>query len=88
MKVNPRRIPKTEADVIKAHEKGFKDGISGGLTIMLYCLYDKFAYSDEQLKTFADMYNYTIDSINKGYVKESDLQKVIKEEYGLTIELK
>lgn len=85
---NPRKIPRTQADVDKARKQGFDDGIKGALTIFLYTLRDKFSADDEQLKEFADAFNYTLDSINRGYVKETDLQSVIRDEYGTTIELK
>lgn len=85
---NPRKIPRTQADVDKAKRQGFDEGIKGALTIFLYTLRDKFSASDEQLKEFADAFNYTLDSINKGYVKEKDLQTVIREEYGTTLVMK
>ena len=88
MRVNPRKIPRSEADVIRARAKGQEDGVRGALTIMLYVLKDKFSYTDEQLQAFADMFNYTVDSMNKGYIKQSDLQMVVREEYGTTVELK
>lgn len=88
MKVNPRKIPRSEADVIKAQKQGFQEGVQGALTIMLYTLKDKFSADDEQLKAFADAFNYTVDSINKGYVTDKDLRTVIKDEYGTTVELK
>lgn len=88
MKVNPKRIPRTEADVIRARTQGYDEGIRGSLTIMLYTLRDKFSWTDEQLQAFSDAYNYTVDSINRGYIKPKDLQLVIKEEYGTTVELK
>jgi hypothetical protein len=88
MKVNPRKIPRSEADVIKARTEGYEEGIKGALTIMLYTLKDKFNADDDQLKEFADAFNYTVDGINRGYIKPKDLQMVIREEYGTTVELK
>lgn len=88
MKVNPRKIPRSEADVIKARTHGYEEGIRGALTIMLYTLKDKFNADDDQLKGFADAFNYTVDGINRGYIKPKDLQMVIREEYGTTVELK
>lgn len=85
---NPRKQPRTQADVDKAKKQGFDEGIKGALTIMLYTLKDKFAADDEQLQEFADAFNYTLDSINKKYVKERDLQTVIREEYGTTLVMK
>lgn len=87
-KVNPKKIPRSEADVIKARAQGYDEGIRGALTIMLYTLRDKFSYSDDQLQAFSDAFNYTVDSICENYIKPGDLKMVIKEEYGTTIELK
>ncbi len=87
-KPNPRNIPRTQADVDKAYQRGQDEGTQGALTIMLYTLKDKFGADDDQLKQFADAFNYTLDGIAKGYVKESDLRTVIKKEYGITVEIK
>ena len=87
MKTNPRRIPRTQADVEKAKADGFNDGICGALTIMLYTLRDKFGADDEQLKEFADAFNYTLDGINRGYVKEKDLTTIMREEYGISVDI-
>ena len=87
MKVNPKKVPRSEADVIKARTLGYNEGIRGSLTIMLYTLKNDFAYTDEQLTAFADAFNYTVDSINRGYIKEQDLKTVIRDEYGTTVEL-
>lgn len=86
-KVNPRNRPATWADVERARRSGKEEGIKGSLMLMLYTLRDKFSYTDEQLQAFADAYNYTLDSVNRGYVKESDLECVIREEYGTTINM-
>lgn len=85
---NPRKIPRTQADVDKAYKRGMNDGLQGALTIMLYTLKDKFGTGDEELQEFADAFNYTVDGINRGYVSEKDLQTVIKDEYGTTVVLK
>lgn len=84
---NPRRIPRSQADVDKALERGKEIGSKGALAIMLYTLKDKFGADDAQLKEFADAFNYTLDSVAKGYVKEKDLESVLLEEYGTTIEV-
>lgn len=85
---NPRRIPRTQADVDKAYKRGMTDGLQGALTIMLYTLKDKFGTGDEELQEFANAFNYTVDGINKGYVSEKDLQSVIRDEYGTTVVMK
>lgn len=87
---SPRSIPRTQQDVERAYDRGYKDGysvgITGGLTVMLYTLQDKFGADDDQLKAFSDAFNYTVDSIDKEYVKLSDLKSVMKKEYGTTFE--
>lgn len=87
-RINPRKIPRTQADVEQAYRRGMNDGTQGALTIMLYTLKDKFGTSDEDLRDFAEAFNYTVDGISRGYIKESDLKTVIKEEYGTTVYMK
>lgn len=86
-KVNPKRIPRTQADVERAEKEGIDKGIKCALTIMLYTLHDKFAADDKQLQEFADAFNYTVDSINKGYVTEKDLLTCIRAEYQTEIDI-
>ena len=90
-KKSPRSIPRTQQDVERAYEKGhnqgFQEGIKGGLTIMLYCMRDKFGATDEELAEFSRAFNYTAESIEKDYVKASDLMTVVKEEYGTVLHL-
>ena len=37
---------------------------------------------------FADAFSYTVDSIERGYITEADLRKVVRDEYHTTIETK
>lgn len=88
-KTNPRNIPRSQADVDKAYERGYADAEkkwqTSSLILVLYTLLDKFGANDEELKQFSDAFNYVLDSLNRGYIKDSDLQAVIKEEYGTEI---
>jgi len=87
-KTNPRRIPRTQADVDRAYERGREEGVNGALILFLYTMMDKFNAGDDELKQFADAFSYTVDSIEKGYVTEADLRKVVRDEYHTTIETK
>lgn len=69
----------------RARERGRTEGINGALVLFLYTLMDKFNATDDELQEFADAFNYTLDSLNQGYVKESDLKRVVKAEYGTEI---
>lgn len=40
-KTNPRRIPRTQADVDKAYSNGIVEGLNRGIDLMLYVLIDK-----------------------------------------------
>lgn len=87
-KTNPRNIPRTQADVDKAYERGKTDGAKSSIIIMMYALKDKLGATDEQLAEFFNAITYTVESINLGYVKEKDLQSVIKEDYDMEFVLK
>ena len=40
-KTNPRRIPRTQADVDKAYSNGIVEGLNRCIDLMLYVLIDK-----------------------------------------------
>ena len=88
MKTNPRRIPRTQADVEKAYELGKMAGTELCLTLVLFTLQDKFGAGDAELTEFSDAFHYTLDSLDKGYITEADIKKVLKDEYKTTIEVK
>ena len=87
-KTNPRRIPRTQADVDRAYERGKEEGVNGALVLFLFTMLDKFGAGDDELKQFADAFSYTVDSIERGYITEADLRKVVRDEYHTTIETK
>lgn len=87
-KTNPKKIPRSEADVIRARQEGFDEGIKGALAIMMYTPLDKFSATDEEIREFNEAFRYTLDSLNKGYIKDKDIQSVLKAEYGWEVEAK
>ena len=86
--VNPRRIPRSQADVDKAFERGKEEGVKGSLALTLFTLHNDFGFDEAKLKQYADAFNYTLDSLNKGYISTKDLEIVLKDEYGTTIEMR
>jgi hypothetical protein len=88
MKTNPRKIPRTQADVDRAYEKGKCEGINGALVLFLYTMLDKFGAGDDELKQFSEAFNYTLNSVERGYVTGADLRRVVKEEYGTVLHYK
>lgn len=89
---SPKSIPRTQQDVDRAYElgraAGYDAGMNGALTLLLWTLRDRYGASDADLDKFARDFNYTLDSIVRGYVKESDLRAALKEEYRLTARIK
>ena len=88
MKTNPRRIPRSQADVDRAYELGKEAGTALCLTLVLFTLQDKFGAGDEELTQFHEAFHYTLDSLGKGYITEADLRRVLKDEYSTEIEVK
>ena len=87
-KVNPRKIPKTQADVDRAYERGKTEGAKSSIIIMMYAMKDKFGATDAELAEFFNAITYTVESINKGYITEKELQTVMKEDYDMSFVLK
>ena len=87
MKTNPKRVPRTQADVEKAHQNGMLFGTEFALNIVLYVLKDKHEASDEDIMRLRDEFVYQIDSISKGYLKYTDVKKALQTEYDLTVKL-
>lgn len=87
MKTNPKRVPRTQADVEKAHQNGMLFGTEFALNIVLYVLKDKHEASDEDIMRLRDEFVYQIDSISKGYLKYTDVKRALQTEYDLTVKL-
>lgn len=85
-KVNPRRIPATLADVEKARGSGRAEGVSGAIVVFFTVLLDKYGATAENLQELWKHINDLSESIEKGYVNLYDLQKVLAEEYEITVE--
>lgn len=87
MKTNPKRVPRTQADVEKAHQSGMLFGTEFALNIVLYVLKDKHEASDDDIMQLRDEFVYQIDSISKGYLKYTDVKRALQTEYDLTVKL-
>lgn len=87
MKTNPKRVPRSQADVEKAHQNGMLFGTEFALNIVLYVLKDKHEASDEDIMRLRDEFVYQIDSISKGYLKYTDVKRALQTEYDLTVKL-
>lgn len=84
-KTNPRRIPRTDADVERARAEGLRIGQEYATVIYLTVLYDKEFATSEIMQRVGREVNELADSIVKGYVTIADLKNTLKEEYGVEV---
>lgn len=85
-KMNPRRRPATQADVNRARDQAVADAVHLCMAVFFTVLLDKEQADKEILHRVWDEVNDLSDSINKGYVTEADLKRVLREEYDINID--
>lgn len=83
-KPNPRKIPRTQADVDRAWQQGILDGVSNASAIFLTVLVDKFDGADRVLDVWREI-NKLSEEIKERRVTISDLRRVLLEEYGVEV---
>ena len=84
-KTNPRKIPKTQADVDRAEAKGQLFGMEFMAVLTMWILIDKHDAPDEDVQQFNEKIKYLLDSINKGYVSYPDIRRALDEEHGTKV---
>lgn len=82
-KVNPRRRPATQADIIRAKKEAQVNAVETMWAIMFTVLRDKFGWETEQLKKMWGDIEDLSDSIKHGYVSVPDLMQTLEEEAGI-----
>lgn len=85
-KVNPKKIPRTEADVEKARKEGLMIGQEYATVIFLTVLYDKEHATYEIMQRVGEEINSLAESITQGYVTIADLKNTLKQEYGIEVQ--
>ena len=84
-KINPRRKPATQADIIRAKQYAQDEAISLAMAIFFTVLVDKeHADKDIIARVWGEVEELS-DSIAKGYVNANDLRKVLDEEYDIVV---
>lgn len=81
-KINPRKRPASEADVICAKNKAVKEAVHLASAIFLTVLVDKFDGRDYIADIWGEV-NKLSDEIKEGRVSVADLVCVLKEEYDI-----
>ena len=85
---NPRRIPRTEADVERAYKRGQTETIEFACAVACISLHDVFEPDAETMQKFNQKFNQTVSAILNGEVKYQDIVNALKEEYGLEMEFR
>ena len=86
-KPNPRRIPRSQADVARAYKAGMEAATLGLLGIVVITLKD-LGEPDEYIAKFEKKFNRTVQSWLNGEIKERDVSGALKEDYGIEVDLK
>ena len=87
LKINPRKIPKSQADVDRAEQNGRDLGLEFALNLVLYVLKDKHNAPNEDILQLRDEFMYVIDSVAHGYLSYSDIVRALKSDYDLAVHL-
>lgn len=83
-KNNPRRRPATEADVIKAWERGVPSGVSNASAIFLMVLVDKFNGEEMVADVWREIVKLS-EEVKERRVSVADLRNTLREEYGVEV---
>lgn len=86
-KPNPKKIPRTQADVDRAEEAGRDLGLEFALNLVLFVLKDKHDAPDEDILRLRDEFMYEVDSVAAGYLTYSDIKRTLKGDYDLSVHL-
>ena len=83
-KPNPRRVPRTQADVDRAYTDGVKDGSHIASVIMMSALLDKFDFGDRISEVWKAFEKLSLEVMERR-VTVPELRMVLREEYDLDI---
>ena len=83
-KINPKNIPKTQADVDRAWKRGVDDGVHNAMALFFNVMLDKFDGGG----IIVDIWKETIklsDEVSEGRVKIPEIVRMLREEYGIEL---
>lgn len=81
---NPNKIPRTQADVDRAYQRGVLDGSNNAAVIMMSALLDKFNAADWMVDIW-NAFSAKSRAVLDHDVTIADLRYVLREEYDLDI---
>ena len=83
-KPNPRKVPKTQADVDRAWDDGVVAGVKNASAIFLTVMSDKFDFAEQIPSVWAEI-NKLSEEIAERRVSVADLKRVLREEYKIDL---
>lgn len=84
IKINPRKIPCSKADV----DKAFRDGAVMTMEVMIFTLGTDMDMTEEWLDKFHDRFMAHLRALNAGYITVDDLKNTTYQEKGWQTEIK
>lgn len=82
-KTNPRKIPRSQADV----DKAFENGASLMLDLIVFTLGTDMEMPDEWLEQFHERYMAHLKALTDGYISREDLRNTTYQERGWEVNL-
>jgi len=87
-KTNPKKVPRSEADCIKAEHRGVVKGAEYILIIAAETLLTDFNFTPEQMGKFSDRINSKIYSCESGCAKAKDFASAMVDEHDFHLVVK
>lgn len=84
-KVNPRKIPRTQADVEKAHADGLNTGGEIMLLMLFFILVDKHQAPTEDLHQLMWEVDSYFGDLASGAISYADVRHTLLDEYGIRL---
>ena len=83
-KINPRNIPRTQADVDRAREEGIVTGVHYAAAMFMNVLLDKFNAADHIQDVWHHM-NKLSEEVKEGRVKVPEIIRMLRDEYNIEL---
>lgn len=80
-KINPNKIPRTEADCKRALTEGIEIGTKHALKMALYILLDKHGAPAEDVRQLSDELAWLARAINDGKISWNFVDTVLRENH-------
>lgn len=84
-KTNPKKVPRTEADVKKAFADGVSAGVNTAMAIFFVVLLDKTEATPDFIADLMPKVNSYSQEVKDRHLTYSDLKAALKSDYDITL---